>query len=186
MSEAKEIVEAAGVEVAKFAIDKLDSYFMAAQEVITKYGGDAVDLGLMALRVDAASQLILPFILALVFSFVAVKLYRAQDSLGGRYWDKATVAAAVAKDYNSKTHADLTICRSLFGCGTTNKLPSGWDDMPDKIEKADQWPEIRVFLAAMSAVFSTMTVFSIGQLVNIWAWAGIFYPEVYAVHKFLL
>ena len=27
---------------------------------------------------------------------------------------------------------------------------------------------------------------SIYQMLNIWAWVGIFYPELYAVHKFIL
>lgn len=38
--------------------DKLEQYFQAATEVITKYGGQAVDLGLMVLRIEAGQGLV--------------------------------------------------------------------------------------------------------------------------------
>lgn len=35
-------------------------------------------------------------------------------------------------------------------------------------------------------VGGVFALFALTTLLNIWAWAGIFYPELYAVHKFIL
>jgi hypothetical protein len=35
-------------------------------------------------------------------------------------------------------------------------------------------------------IIAALFVLGVFKLINVWAWVGIFYPELYAVHKFLL
>lgn len=43
-----------------------------------------------------------------------------------------------------------------------------------------------VFLQAFPIGYGISLSFQISELANIWSWVGIFYPELYAVYKFLL
>lgn len=55
----------------------------------------------------------------------------------------------------------------------------------DETESVDN-----IMFFTMTIIFWIPSVFAIPisliNLVDLWAWVGIFYPELYAVHKFLL
>jgi hypothetical protein len=139
MSEAKEIDTA--LPVTEFAFDKMEKYFDAAQEVIDNYGGDAVELGLNALRVDAAA-IIIPHLVFIIVALIFLKYLIP-----------------------------------LMKTGWREGREDGWSDFPAKCFAGT----ISVFAATIALLANITDAFN-----NIWAWVGIFYPELYAVHKFLL
>lgn len=80
MSDKKEPVE--------FAFDKIEQYFDAAKQIIEQYGGDVAELGLMALRIDAISNL-LPGILCIILARPLYKVWKKlsdyeESALGDR------------------------------------------------------------------------------------------------------
>lgn len=135
----KEIIETESTEAVAFVFDKLEGYMSAAKSVIDTYGGDAAELGLLALRVEAASEIVRPLVLFILFAalfFYALKI--AMKGFRKEFDDNSTDEAAV-------------------GAGT-----------------------------AISVTLGLILVFCATDIINIWAWVGIFYPEAYAVHLFLL
>lgn len=121
----------------QFALDKVDKYFEAVTKVVAEYGDDAVDLGLTALRIDAASRLVAPVLRTIIFSIVLIvfiKLFKWSKSIEDKF-DREPVQA-------------------VFG--------------------------IIIAGAGIAIVISAAHIF------DVWAITGIFYPEVYAVHKFLM
>lgn len=148
MSESSKAVETTGAEVAKFALDKLDSYFMAAQEVIEKYGGDAVDLGLMALRVDAISNILPLFLLSLVVFIIA------------RYIP-FNISEDKYLELKDKGYSDRTV-------------------------KEDKLKEMYFVIKFVKHFLYGTVGLTMVLAFDIFSMVGIFYPEIYAVHKFLL
>lgn len=131
-------------DVLGFAADKMEQYFEAAKQVLEQYGPDAVDLGLAALRVEAASELVLPLALFVVGCIVARKSF-------------------------------------LF---LNAEVPTG-NDIETRKRYLDDSPE--TFSGMLALLLGSL--FGLGGLVfllDVWAWAGIFYPELYAVHEFIL
>ena len=131
MSESTETVE--------FVFDKLDGYMSAAQSVIDTYGGDAADLGLMALRIEAASDLIIP----LIFTGLLIAILRYLLPIMIKGWKD---------EYDGRSNNEAATVVGTVGCG----------------------------LAGFGLILSTI------EVLDIWAWVGMFYPEAYAVHLFLL
>lgn len=134
MSDKEATVEATGM-----VLDKLDQYMQAAQDVITKYGGDAVDLGLTVLRIEAIAETLTMIALVLMYVFV----YKKATPL----WEEGVL-----------------------------------DNIGDpKSMKHLVWGMVAPAVSAISLLPIMLTgVFSI------WPITGIFWPEAYAVHKFLL
>jgi hypothetical protein len=120
----------------ELAFDKMEGYFTAAQGVIEKYGGDVATLGLNALRIDAASTLVVPFLCFVVGILAALIGYK------GIPWAK-------------------------------------------RIDKRWETP-IPVSMWALALGGPVVAIVSFLNLFKIWAWAGIFYPELWAIHKFIL
>lgn len=121
----------------QFALDKVDKYFEAVTKVVAEYGDAAVDLGLTALRIDAASQLVAPVLGTIILSIalvVFIKLFK---------WSKS---------------------------------------IEDK-EDRDPW---QIVFGMMIVSAGIAVVMSAACIFDVWAITGIFYPEVYAVHKFLM
>lgn len=117
---------------------KLDQYFQAATEVITKYGDEAVSMGLLVLRIEAAEGLI-----------------------GG-----------------------------LVGLLVVYLFTKKWFFL-SFFEKARKAPYSEEFLYRLAGIASALAFIigvclSLFKLLNIWNWIGLFWPEVYAVHKYLL
>lgn len=135
---AQEVVEVVTTTVSpltEFSLDKMEKFFAAAEKVLAQYGGDAVDLGLNVLRIDALS-ILLPSLLGVCVGVVlmvqALKVIPTID------FDKA-----------------ITAKQAMFGfLSPLLCLPIFVENLPDAT--------------------------------NLWAWVGTFYPELYAVHKFLL
>jgi len=178
----KEVVEK-NKDLAEFSIDKMEQFFDAAQKVLAQYGGDAVDLGLNVLRIDAVSQLFLPLITIIICAVVLIKLSGA-TTVSGQY-----IKSLLIKGYDHRTGAQDNI---LLYCGFSKE--DIWDKFGDTRQKEieDMIYTIpffsdanipRVILFVLTSLAST---FAVVELSNIWAWTGIFYPELYAVHKFLL
>lgn len=121
------------------AFDKFEQYFEAARQVLAQYqdqakelGMQAIDLGLLVLRIEAFSELLFPLVVVII-SLAYVK----QTKTLWKWGIKATA---------ERTHP-----------GTA----------------------VPIVLGVFQFVWFT-------QLFNVWAWVGLFYPEVYAIHKLLL
>lgn len=149
MSKTKEVVEQvpAGLE---FAVGKLESYFGAAQEVITKYGGDAIELGLLVLRLDAGQWIFLGLLLLII------SLYLRKYAKG-----LYLTAVEVRDEYNKDREQGYS-----------------------KHDISDSPTFFPFVLLTITSV--VLTVGACINLFNLWNWVGVFYPEAYAVHKFLL
>lgn len=133
-------------ETTEFVFDKLEQYFEAARHVIEQYGGDAVNLGLAALRIEAASELI-PAVVAFAIALFLWKKLNPFVQFG--------TAKAITEEEGDRYRNDEEVRFTLVG--------------------------------AVSAlvIFICVIVFFV-NILNIWAWAGLFYPELYAVHQFVL
>lgn len=165
MSEAKEIVE--------LTFDKLEQYFNAAQRVIEQYGGEAVELGLMALRIEAGSELVRPLVFLILCGFMIYKL------LPTCFPKIITITPEYINDLKDAGYEGRTLDESnLF---KNYKYIKEDFEIPDDLEQAKYLVPIIINVLLIATV-----IISISKLINIWAWAGIFYPELYAVHKFIL
>lgn len=127
MANEEKLIENMGV-----VSDKLVQYMDAAEKVITQYGGDAVNLGLNVLRIDAGVSA-----LAWITGFLLC------------------ISSALAFKALLKKYTPSEVTGVDFGLGGI----------------------VVVF------VFSTMHTL-IEPIV--WPVVGIFWPEAYAVHKFLM
>lgn len=57
-----------------------------------------------------------------------------------------------------------------------------WSIEKQKGDSSGQW----CFILFIHAGLVAFALHIIAELINLWAWVGIFYPELYAVHKFIL
>ena len=135
--------------------DKLVEYMNSAEQVIQQYGGDAAELGLNVLRIEAGYNLIY----ALLFGTISViALY---------YSTWAFKKGLAIQNYQQEQ-----------------------DEV--KQEKLKQMyrsdlEALYFILGAVGGVVSSIAlVVNFSSLVNIWYWIGLFWPEAYAVHKFLM
>lgn len=135
VQEVADTIEDKATTLTEFSMDKMEGFFDAAQKVLQQYGGDAVDLGLNVLRIDAFSQL-LPGVLALCVLFLTLKVANPIVKFKQADADNDSIAGIVG----------------VLGC--------------------------------VSLLIAGVVTFA--NLFNVWAWVGLFYPEIYAVHKFLL
>lgn len=120
-------------ETTEFVFEKMEQYFDAAKTVIEQYGGDVAELGLGALRVQAASELAPA--LAGILILIAIYCLRG------------------------KIKYEAEVNRSGGGA---------------------------VAIVATLMVGAASLIVTLEALLNIWAWVGIFYPELYAVYLFIL
>ncbi len=133
-------------EATEFVFDKLDQYFEAARHVIEQYGGDAVNLGLAALRIEAASELI-P---AVVTFIAALFLWKKVNPFAQFH-----IAKTISEEGGRRYRDDHDM--KFIGAGAIS--------------------------AILILIFG---IIFLSSVLNIWAWAGLFYPELYAVHQFIL
>lgn len=156
----QEVVEQTAT-LAEFSMDKMQSFFDAAEKVLEQYGAEAVDLGLSVLRIDALSQM--SFSLSVLFVMCAMYPFYVP-------W------------YRKWMQDSHNACYTYI-----NTLPEG--EERTRLESIkDTWDlELRKFVGVASMLAYCFLGFLAGlQMINVWAWVGIFYPELYAVHKFLL
>lgn len=166
-------------EAVGIALDRFDNYMQSVGEIITEYGGEAVNLGLTVLRIDAAANLAIGFLL-LTIAYVLFKKVMPWCVLEYR---KATIAGATRQ--NILSNKDIW----------DDKLSDEIKDMFGSVEVFDQYqkkfeqdahtfPFVGSILSALVGI--CMLIASLFYVANIWYWVGIFYPEAYAVYKFLL
>ena len=124
------------IENATTISDKLVQYMDSAERVIQQYGGDAAELGLNVLRIEAGYNLILALSGAILALFI------------------------------------------IKFCWTSTKRFGFDEDFPNH-------PVIMLkFIGTFAGVM--VGVINGAALLNIWYWVGLFWPEAYAVHKFLM
>ncbi len=180
--EVADVVEQKAANLTEFSMDKMEQFFDAAQKVLAQYGGDVAELGLNVLRIEAASELILPLVFVVAAIVVALNLRRMRSincevlsilnkDYGARYsWDKD-----ILKAHNLDPHA----CFS----GLTQEQK---DKVMATASPAPFFADSNLPQAITGVATLVVGLFSLSLLINLWAWVGIFYPELYAVHKFLL
>ena len=170
-------------EVVEFAFDKMEKYFDAAKTIIEQYGGDVAELGLMALRIEAGKSILISTVVFLAFLYLANKFYRlstkqtdmncleALDSFSYDFEKRELIekVTGVVVDYQVRIDSD-----------TKEKLRN------IKYIPSSEWSELRITLTIAAIVSSVVSSIAFLKLINIWLWVGIFYPELYAVHKFIL
>lgn len=175
------------VKTTELILNKMDEYMVAAQGVIEQYGGDVAELGLNVLRVEVLSILIPSLILAIVFGVLAKKLYTYSISKGTTI--KAEVLkAALSVAYHNRHSEQDRIVKSYTGTHSSNVDPYPIDklDTITDVPNPNTWDDFRIMwslFAATSVVIGTVFAY---KLLNIWLWVGLVYPEMYAVHKFIL
>jgi len=170
-------------EVVEFAFDKMEKYFDAAKTVIDQYGGDVAELGLMALRMEAGGVLIKSLVVFCLFVYMANKAYRMSIHV-----DNISCWEAMIKtkyDFEKRDIVEYaTGIRIDYDMNITK-------DMEDALKKERyikdiEWDEKRITYTIASASFGLVSVLAAMKLLNIWLWVGLFYPQLYAVHKFIL
>ena len=152
-----QVAEKAG-SLSDLGVEKLQAFFDLAEKVMAQYGGEAVDLGLNVLRIDAFSNMYGELIMLLVIAF--------------------TVKPVTA--FMKKWFADCT-------AAATYELLEEGVERQRLYHISRTWDlTLRVFFGwAMGGIYTAIALGNIVSL-NLWAWIGIFYPELYAVNKLVL
>ena len=127
----KALVESTGL-----ITDKILQYMTATEELLVTYGGDAADLGLNVLRIEAGYNLILALAGMILAGVITWLSYTTPKRLG---------------------------------------LEKDWPDHPVILVKV---------IGSIGGVIGVIT--NGANFINIWNWVGLFWPEAYAVHKFIL
>jgi hypothetical protein len=160
-------------------ITHFDQYLQAASDVMSKYGGDAAQLGLSVLRIEAAGYLLTGLgaliIAALAFYFLPKR----------RVFTPEEQEALIKKGYSGRSGAEDRIVAKITGSTTTSGNYHG--ELKD-IHLLPDYEDITVWLRTAGCVV-TLGISSVVVLINlfdVWTWIGLFWPEAYAVHKFLL
>lgn len=169
MSETKEIVE--------FTFDKMETYFEAVKQVLEQYGGDVTDLSMDVLRVQAVAELLPNLIGFIGFAGLAYLSYKALFKYG-----KVDVKPLVLRDKGSH---DWDVNQLVLKC-TGYEYTKEWKESYEATRY--QWKESIGLFAPLSVLMLSglLAGLNFSGLVNIWAWVGLVYPELYAVHLFLL
>lgn len=177
-------------------VEKLEQYFDAASQVIAKYSSDAVELGLVAMQIDAASSLV-PAIFAMGVGIYAV---RKCVIIMGTPPTRDQVVAALSAGYYARSAEDNRVITAVTGQPSDQfvKLPEHKaEEVADhymcqsstgkyRISAASWFTQANAPYLAIAVPGSIFILFSAFEVIDIWNWVGIFKPEVYAVHKFLL
>lgn len=171
MATEDKIVENMGV-----VSDKLVQYMDAAEKVISQYGGDAVNLGLNVLRIEAAQGIAYGVITA-ILAIICYKMFpkgapnAEQDNL------PEDIKKLIKKGYHGRTVSE------------DNKVAEATGDLRLSTLKGQvDWDDgYNVIIGIVSAIsgFSLIIAAAI-SLFDVWNWVGVFWPEAYAVHKFLM
>ena len=191
--EVKEVMETI-TPVAESVSDKLAQYLTAAEEVINQYGGQAVDLGLNVLRIEAAASL---FPQILVFPFLFFLSWKAYQMIRqhGKDFDAEThMRRLIAKGYQKRDYYECELVGLVTGSVRTSSIEDEVEfqkgvvtyagEIHEKCASLSEDQKIVGYIISASAFIIGSIVFT--HTLKIWAWVGIFWPEAYAVHKFLM
>lgn len=176
-NEAKEAVE--------LTFDKMEQYFEAAKGVIDQYGGDVAELGLMALRVDALSVILPSLIVTVLSGVIGIKTYRIMMA-GAAKNAKTALRTACAKGYSSRNPFEDHLMVKYFGSSSNISKGERTEEDLNKLDLTFEWTLYTVPMSLVAGISCLVGLINLIDMINIWAWAGIFYPELYAVHKFIL
>lgn len=168
------------VEATGMVLDKLDQYMSAAQTVIAQYGGDAVSLGLSVLRIESAGEL-LTGLVGILIMYLAYK-YRPK---AGQVIPAHFVNSLVGKTYSQRSSYEDTVVGVVTGSRSKTIVDTVNEDV---VIPYIDWDSPAVIIRAVlcGIIGAGGTVAAISHLANLWNWVGIFWPEAYAVHKFLI
>ena len=211
MSDEKQTaVDLASVTIDRVA-DVLTTYTEAAKQVIDQYGPDAVDLALNVARVDAAAALVPGVVVFLVLAFLAYRafLFSSQrmvvtDFTSGdasSIAERAFIQAAGRGFLARSTMQDIIVATiagvpsSSFSATGKTKAAEVFNDASDvrkaqvatlvSSEPKDDDPFVVAGFVAC-AVFSFIALLAFFfSVADVWAWAGIFYPELYLTKQAL-
>lgn len=164
--------------------DKLIQYMDAAEKVITQYGGDAVHLGLNVLRIEVLSNL---FLMLYVIPLLLVAYWvRPKPSGVPMSIPREKIEALIKKGYGSRSGAEDRIVASATGSRSTNTVPADLDERMagNQIDWSQEESWIRLIVVTTCTV-ATIPILS-KSILDVWNWVGLFWPEAYAVHKFLM
>lgn len=168
---------------------KITGYMDAIEQIVVQYGGQAGDLAINVMRIEAGSELVGVFI----------------------WWTMAYICYRLAK-WGGKEYALLVACKEYRSeCvdhehAVTRHQRDEYGEMPDPVEVPallEKMSETKIrekasacnksnkdFAESMECVCGIVMLIFLGisafWLCNLWAWIGMFYPEAYAVHKLLL
>jgi len=160
---------------AELIFDNFNGYMEAAKRVIDTYGGDVADLGLLALRIDAASEIVLPAVFSFILAVVAVK---ARNLI----FRRVSLYYVTTKGFAARSRYEDNFVNKFFNI-STNIVPDDKIEMAKSTFMPINWgsplPYIPIVLSAVSVGCAI-------KVINIWAWVGMFYPEAYAIHLFIL
>lgn len=211
MSDEKQTaVDLASVTIDRVA-DVLTTYTEAAKQVIDQYGPDAVDLALNVARVDAAAALVPGVVVFLVLAFLAHRAFLfasrrviRKDSNEGDAFGAARRAfiAAATIAYTSRSGVQDRLISTVINApsssfpavskghavGVFNNASDGRKiqaaTLVDSGLEADDPLVVAGYITcAVSSFIALLAFFS--SVVDVWAWVGIFYPELYLTKQAL-
>ena len=146
---------ATAAAAAQVVVDKFDQYLQQVSQTIQHYGPDAVQLGLGALQVDAASNLVSPIIAIImtpILGWVSAKLW----CWGSAIQNYSYIEDTAKREQYAKLYRNNVESAGFVGGG-------------------------------MLGIFAVIIgIYGIFNILDVWSWVGIFKPELYAVHKFLI
>lgn len=166
-------------EVVELVFDRAEQYFEAIKQVVEQYSGDAAELGLMAMRIEAINELIIPAVctgmLLYLFFVVAPRVFPQPNA--------EKLRMLILKGHSLRTLDEDKLVEKATG---RREADDRWlENNPDKplTAKDDDafWMLVTARLAVGAFIFLGLT-----ELLDVWSWAGIIKPELYAVHKLLL
>ena len=171
-------------EVLPALSDKLLQYLGATEELLAKYGSDVAEMALTVLKIEAAGNLLT----GLVALVICIAAYKSFPKATIKQYNKEYIETLIMKGFNRSSRED-SIVRSITGSQHITTIPHNLDDtiIPASLPSID-WslPSIAMKAIICGTVGSISLIVIANTLFSIWNWVGLFWPEAYAIHKFIL
>jgi len=176
-------------ESVSIVLDKMDTYLEKIGSIISEHSGQAVELGLTALRVDALSHLMGGFVALLLCVVSGLALYKLFTKV--TEITREEILDIVRKGYRQRCIREDIVLEKVFGCRSRDVASDKEVIWAETVSLKAKFFDSENFLHIISAMLLSVTsVTSFGialiKLSSVWTWVGAFYPELYAIHKFLM
>lgn len=161
--------------------DKIMEYLEEVEALLREHSSAAVDAGLMAMRIDAASYLI-PSVVGLV-ACVIIAVITGRSAY--EPVDRFRLEKAVQKSYPMRSAKEDAMIQAAFNKSSGNVLPG--EELPKVLPRTQIKDEDTQILRGV-IVFGCVCFGVVSSVfaLNIWYWVGVFSPELYVIWKYLL
>lgn len=176
-------------ETTEFAVNKAAQYLDKIDELVREHGGDAADLGLTVLRVEAAGN-ILYGIAGILLLWAVYAVWRGVvDRRSGYNYDEDEcdeLREALSRGYHERSSAQDALVERILGRLST-RVSKGTPVPPRTVVDGEiEYTDKTILVTLCVAIAGIVPVIMASGLIDVWNWVGLFWPEAYAVHKFIL